>query len=244
MPRQISVAPSECPILPEVYHEIPKESIDLDSLESLADPQPANPNRFWRLVALIAILAFALIAFVAVAHRRPTQKHHGHYDESVVSCDCGTSVAEARSMGCKYDTLAASWLPDACRDDELSAQFDQAGPNGTSWAYFADSKATMELSVEEVSRLPDSELNCFWVPQRWHLLHCTFYWKKLHRQRKTGVVLERHYNRIGHIEHCEMLLLSSEDLDGIVTEAAVGLSGDRLELGPSGGCPPDQGANR
>ncbi len=29
-------------------------------------------------------------------------------------------------------------------------------------------------------------------------------------------------------------------LDDIVTEAAVGLSGDGLELGPSGGCPSDR----
>jgi len=141
-------------------------------------------------------------------------------------------------MGCKYDTLAACWLPDACRDDELSQEFDAAAPNGT-WTYFANQGATRTLTLEELSDLPDGN-NCFWVPQRWHLLHCTFYWKKLYRQRSTGVTMEKHYDGLGHINHCEMLLLKSGDLDEIITEAAVGLSGDRLALGPSGGCPPDQ----
>lgn len=52
--------------------------------------------------------------------------------------------------------------------------------------------------------------------------------------------MEKHYDRLGHINHCEMMFLMPGDLDEIITEAAVGLSGDRLELGPSGGCPPDQ----
>lgn len=48
-------------------------------------------------------------------------------------CYCGTSSTEAKSMGCKYDSLAAAWLPEHCRDDELTAEFDRSGdgPNGT-----------------------------------------------------------------------------------------------------------------
>jgi hypothetical protein len=53
-----------------------------------------------------------------------------------VSCSCGENVAEAISKGCKYDLLASAWLPAQCRDDELSAEFDRAGPglNGE-WTY-------------------------------------------------------------------------------------------------------------
>ncbi|OAA69323.1 hypothetical protein LEL_10199 [Akanthomyces lecanii RCEF 1005] len=174
-------------------------------------------------------------------HTLPPQMNTIKYTGPVgtMSCDCGTSVSEARARGCKYDTLAASWLPDACRDDQLSADFDNAGPNGT-WTYFANKEATTVLTIEQVAALPDSGLNCFWITQQWHLAHCTFYWKKLWRQRQIKVVIEHHYDCLGHIEHCERMLLKSGSLGDRVTEAAVGLSGDYLQLGPSGGCPSDQ----
>ena len=48
-------------------------------------------------------------------------------------CDCGESVAEAISRGCRFDGLAMVWLPEHCRDDELAEEFNTMGdgPNGT-----------------------------------------------------------------------------------------------------------------
>lgn len=53
-----------------------------------------------------------------------------------MTCSCGKSVAEAIANGCKYDLLASAWLPEQCRDDELTAEFNKAGPgpNGE-WTY-------------------------------------------------------------------------------------------------------------
>jgi hypothetical protein len=50
-------------------------------------------------------------------------------------CDCGESVAETISRGCKFDSLAKTLLPEHCQDDELTAEFNTAcnGPNGTIW---------------------------------------------------------------------------------------------------------------
>lgn len=42
-------------------------------------------------------------------------------------CDCGGSVVEAVSLGCKFDALSMAWLPEHCRDDELTAEFDTTG---------------------------------------------------------------------------------------------------------------------
>jgi hypothetical protein len=88
--------------------------------------------------------------------------------------------------------------------------------------------------------LPDGT-NCFWF--RKDGTCCTVpSTGKLFRKRATGVIMEHRYDRIGHIEHCEHLLLDSGGLVDVVTEAAVGLGGDRLELGPNGGCPSDRAA--
>jgi hypothetical protein len=231
-----------------------RNSTDEENGDALQIPPQRRKAKFLRYFLAFCIAAISGVALLSIASRSISlqeteatarkEHHHHHHDEAHEnhtkhpSCDCGSSTSEARAMGCKYDTLAACWLPDACRDDELSREFDAAAPNGT-WTYFADQGATRTLTIQELSDLPDGN-NCFWVPQRWHLLHCTFYWKKLYRKRWTGVTMEKHYDGLGHINHCEMLLLKSGNLDEIITEAAVGLSGDRLNLGPSGGCLPDQ----
>jgi hypothetical protein len=43
-------------------------------------------------------------------------------------CDCGLDLGTAEAHGYIYDHLATAWLPAHCRDDELTANFDCAGP--------------------------------------------------------------------------------------------------------------------
>jgi hypothetical protein len=197
------------------------------------DPQQsARLKQIWVISAISGLVVLAFVFFVSGVdyYFLPQQSSDLPARRS---CSCGTSVATAKALGCKYDTLAASWLPDACRDDELAAQFDVAGPAGN-WTYWADKEQTREFNIEEVAMLP-STTGCFWATQRWHLLHCSYYWRKLYRSRTTGVQMEKHYDGIGHINHCEMMFLNPGDLNAIVTEASVGLDGDKLVL-PKGGC--------
>jgi hypothetical protein len=67
---------------------------------------------------------------------------------------CGNSTTEATALGCKYDTLASAWLPEPCRDDELTAEFDRAGPGG-SWKYYSDENLTTELTLAELALYGD-----------------------------------------------------------------------------------------
>ena len=57
-----------------------------------------------------------------IATSEPENEHHHHHSSDsqmpLTSCDCGPSIAEALNRGCKYDSLAAAWLPPHCRDDE------------------------------------------------------------------------------------------------------------------------------
>ncbi|PGG99375.1 hypothetical protein AJ80_09371 [Polytolypa hystricis UAMH7299] len=150
-----------------------------------------------------------------------------------VSCNCGETVSEAISNGCKYDSIAAAWLPDACRDDSLIAEFEKAGPNQDgSWPYYTDRNKTRTLTVREVSMLPNSGGHFFTIHQ-WHLVHCAYYWKKLWRSsRRSGgggvVVVEQRYDTMAHIDHCEKMFLKRDPLDNMATEAGVSLHSDRL----------------
>lgn len=139
-------------------------------------------------------------------------------------CYCGTTSTEAIAMGCKYDSLAAAWLPDHCRDDELTAEFDRSGdgPNGTvcqskvvstctmtdivlQWLYFKDTHHTIPISVEEIQWLGDTPDERFHMDYSWHEVHCLFYWRKEHRFRLNGKTLDPRSDTEEHIKHCGMV---------------------------------------
>lgn len=84
--------------------------------------------------------------------------HHGYSEQQPIrsNCDCGNSTVEALSLGCKYDSLAAAWLPEHCRDEELTVEFETMGPgpNGR-WIYWADSDHAQEVNLEEIAAMAD-----------------------------------------------------------------------------------------
>ncbi|KAK7726499.1 hypothetical protein SLS63_007660 [Diaporthe eres] len=124
-------------------------------------------------------------------------------------CDCGDSVAEAKSLGCQYDSIAAAWLPPHCMDKDLVAEFDKDGdgPDGR-WQYWADANHTMELSLEEVGALADTPGKLFWTTPRWHFMHCFYYWRKLQRSQTTGVKIEARYDNERHVTHCGKMFMN------------------------------------
>ncbi|KJZ70273.1 hypothetical protein HIM_10354 [Hirsutella minnesotensis 3608] len=129
--------------------------------------------------------------------------HNAHKSHHPNSCDCGNSTAEAISLGCKYDSLAAAWLPEHCRDDELTVEFERSGPgeNGT-WIYWADTAHSIEIGVEEIAKMADSPDLRFHMSSHWHVIHCIFYWRKQYRARFNGKIVEPRSDTEEHIKHC------------------------------------------
>jgi hypothetical protein len=121
-------------------------------------------------------------------------------------CDCGDSIAEAISLGCKFDSLSMAWLPEHCRDDELTAEFDIAGdgPNGT-WLYFADTEHTELVDAAAVAAMGDDPSARVHMDKTWHRVHCVYYWRKLFRTRFNGKIIEPRSDTEGHVKHCGMV---------------------------------------
>jgi hypothetical protein len=142
-----------------------------------------------------------------------------------VSCNCGTSVEKAIAMGCKYDSLSSAWLPDACRDDELTAEFESIGdgPNGN-WLYYADWEATVPLNLTEVGMIPRGQF--FTTSHEWHIAHCTWIWLKQFRASRGKVVVEGRNDREEHIRHCYQMFLKRDPLDSLTTGSGVTLAAD------------------
>ncbi|KAG5979806.1 hypothetical protein E4U55_004743 [Claviceps digitariae] len=141
-----------------------------------------------------------------------------------ISCSCGNSTAQALALNCKYDSLAAAWLPPHCRDDELTAEFERSGPgkNGQ-WTYWRDQARTQEIRLDELAMMGDDPHFRFYMTGRWHVVHCIFYWRKEHRARFNGKVVEPRSDSEGHIKHCGKVILGPE----YETIAGVELNTDR-----------------
>lgn len=124
-------------------------------------------------------------------------------EPAITSYNCGNSSIEALELGCKYNLLAAAWLPEHCRDDELTAEFECSGPgvNG-SWIYWLNGNYTKEISVEEIAKAGDDYQFVFHITGHWHIIHCIFYWRKEHRARFTGKVVEGRLFSEAYSKHC------------------------------------------
>ena len=206
----------------------------------------ARPTQFRRtidrpplmtLIVLSLILLFTIVANVvwhkiddkAVSSEVPVlslnDQRHSRLEKGpqISECDCGHSVAEAKTMNCTFDALAMAWLPPYCLDHELSDEFAHAasGADGQ-WTYYADKAGTRKMNVAEVSLLADTG-EPFYATEEWHVSHCIFSWKKQLRAIETGVMIEDRYYRVEHVEHCGMVMMDALKVEpgAIAVEAKV-----------------------
>lgn len=212
--------------------DVPVDSNDDDTHSVYAQcPEKTVGSQPFKVPSIkhIAIILLACFGFVDMGYRAyDFAQSHKH-----TSCNCGDTITEALTNNCRYDSFAAAWLPPACRNDELIDKFERAGPNSDgSWDYYADKNKTQLLSLDQVSRLPETGSH-FFTTHHWHLVHCMYYWKKMFLSTKTGTVVENRYNNLAHLEHCEMMFLKRDPLDIIVTEAGVSLHSDVLVVSKS-----------
>jgi hypothetical protein len=181
----------------------------------------------------LMLIAFAILGFISFLQPLTNTHAHVHSEgtatnkfqtaSTITSCDCGNSTAEAVVLGCKYDSLAAAWLPEHCRDDELTAEFERSGPGADGkWTYWADSAHTKEISVDEIAKMAGNQEFRFHMSGHWHVLHCIFYWRKEYRARFNGKVVEPRSDNENHIKHCGKMFLDP----GNDTVAGVALNTD------------------
>lgn len=200
--------------------------------EHLHNDQDHLPRRTsTRLHLWIAIFVCVLLVLVGSdVTIRWSLRPRKNLEALIGSCYCGRSVAEAKRLGCKYDSVTISWLPLHCFDEELSNEFNSAGPGGE-WPYYADLEGTRRLTLEEVALLADTDSE-FFTTHLWHLTHCNYVWRKLLRSLENGIQLERSTASMSHIEHCATLhspAMHNTSLNSVSTAASNSFSGGEKE---------------
>ncbi|KAH0563431.1 hypothetical protein GP486_002006 [Trichoglossum hirsutum] len=204
------------------------QSRDEEAIELIL-PKSRRPHRSITLSLLwkTIVISFALWGLVsitrdAIAHLRKPRNG---------ACNCGSSIAEAKLRGCRYDSLSTSWLPQQCRDDELTAEFDKASPSGE-WTYYSDHNSNSSTyTLEEIAmkaEMKSMKDRRFWVTAEWHTVHCFFFWRKEQRAAKLGTVIEFTGFK-SHADHCTEMYTQFLPRDAVVFPAFVGF-GDPEEV--------------
>jgi hypothetical protein len=89
--------------------------------------------------------------------------------------DCGNSPEDAIELGCQYSIVLHSWLPKSClteadEEDARDMYLDR------SWPY--ETAAGQNLTMEELGA---GDYGHFTTTFDWHVVHCMYVWKRLHR---------------------------------------------------------------
>ncbi|KAK1760001.1 hypothetical protein QBC47DRAFT_357812 [Echria macrotheca] len=111
--------------------------------------------------------------------------------------ECGSTAAEARSMGCKFQTWTYSWVPAPCWDAELNTDFI-AVHEQYALPYYEDRNGTTEVAFDDVYTGDLPLLYTVWGSHFWH---CAFLMRKFFRRRARFTEATWDYD---HAKHCQM----------------------------------------
>ncbi|KAL5400233.1 hypothetical protein PMIN06_012998 [Paraphaeosphaeria minitans] len=166
-----------------------KDLSDIDS-DDTSLVKLHSRSRFLRpavIILLAIIVLIPLIYFTVVTPRRELK-----YDQ------CGTTAAEARARGCVFEITGFTWLPKECQDTETEVEFlNYLAENDLN--IYRDTNYTDIVPIEEV-RLGNGP--GFFVRQQYHVTHCQFLLRKLHRAQTSGRMIDGQIMPTHHTLHC------------------------------------------
>ncbi|EME44321.1 hypothetical protein DOTSEDRAFT_97020, partial [Dothistroma septosporum NZE10] len=110
---------------------------------------------------------------------------------------CGRTPEEARSAGCIFDVMMDEWLPLSCYDRDLTEEFRSI----KDWPFYSDANQTQRLTEEELSQRPVAHTTL-----EYHVAHCSFALRKLHRAIAQGRQIETNVAAEAHTTHCAEFL--------------------------------------
>ena len=186
------------------------------------------------VVVLLILVTFGITLHSVIARIQPTGESCSnssidttHKQAATIqkpgSFVCGATAAEARALGCQWDIMTMSWEHPDCFDADLTREFEEAGP----WQFYHSSrpgKKTPEpemltpIPLDQVSESTER----MWTDRRYHILHCIYAWKMMHRAVERGWKMQGELASYHHTEHCSKALSNtSVPLDAIVTKVNV-----------------------
>lgn len=188
-----------------------------ESEDEFATPTPTqNRRRPWLAIASSFALGILTTGIILAACRpyMQTQSNHREFPTapkgtdpnsglplSWSNGDCGNSAQEALSHGCRYSIVLHSWLPQDCLtnediEDETLMYEDRVWPYETS----SGKNLTMD-------QLRAGDYSHFTTTFDWHVTHCMFVWKRLHRVlMDPAQKIDTYTANFDHTKHCVKMI--------------------------------------
>lgn len=94
-----------------------------------------------------------------------------NHDHRMDDNGCGTTPAEARKHGCRFEAMQRAWIPSRCFFPEPASEYDPFGDR----LWFLDSHLSLPA---DPTLLREGEYPTLYVAN-FHQEHCTYNWRKL-----------------------------------------------------------------
>lgn len=168
--------------------------------------------RAWLLAALLFCVAVFAIVFIATDHEIAFKNGATTTTSAATAAaaaagpetplpavtSCGSTVAEARARGCRFEAHNFAWTPAACYDAELDAAW-----NAQEWRYARDAAGRTPIGRAEALA---GEVEWAWVTLGQHVAHCVLMWQKLQRAVRLGRPADNWTTSFDHSRHCGHML--------------------------------------
>ncbi|KAL6693690.1 hypothetical protein J3F84DRAFT_379679 [Trichoderma pleuroticola] len=179
---------------------------------------PARPR--WRLIhfissfligALTVVLALGLWQIIIASNHgtrtnRPFPEIRNGADEktglplSWSHGDCGNSPADAQALGCRYSIVLHSWLPQDCLTDD-DMEDEKLMYDGRNWPYEINGR---NLTMDELHL---GDYGHFTTTFDWHVVHCMYVWKRIHRAAlDASRKIDSYTANFHHTNHCVKMI--------------------------------------
>lgn len=128
---------------------------------------------------------------------------------------CGNSTEEARSRGCRLESMIFGWVPNECYYEELSEQYRP----------FEDRKWYLDPSAKELAdpaRLIAGEVPIAYGTA-YHTEHCLFLWRKLAYAIENRIsLIDTKSLKLEHSDHCADTLTRFKEKPNQIVKTKLG----------------------
>ena len=115
--------------------------------------------------------------------------------------DCGNSPEDAKALDCHYSIVLHSWLPKSCLTSEDAQDAIDMYKDRT-WPY--ETSAGQNLTIDELGA---GDYGHFTTTFDWHVTHCMYVWKRLHRILLDPTQeLDSYTANYHHTSHCVKMI--------------------------------------
>ncbi|XDG08583.1 hypothetical protein ABKA04_008198 [Annulohypoxylon sp. FPYF3050] len=223
----------------EQFDRLLNDDSSSDVVEGIAYPKPSwrrNKGVFliYATFASLAIVSVVLVGVASVniatsnkllAHARDeivnlralTATHSQPVQDSTKLTGeefghCGSTIAEAKRLGCVFDSMSWAWQRPECYHAELVDDF----LTRMDWNLYPtnDTKNSQPVSREAWER---GEYVTLYAEKAWHFFHCMYSWRKFHEAFEKRMPMDNDIAMFGHTMHCDGVFLHNLDPELIGT---------------------------